>query len=229
VARISEGRCTRRVEVLDIHSVLAAFSEEQVSRVTGLSIGRLRYWARIGFFKPSFVEDDTRLPYSRFYSFKDVVALRTLEKLRVGNGVPLQHLRQVAEKLSHLKEDLWTNTTLFVANRKVVFSDPITQTPQEVVSGQFVIEYPLIEEIKATSAEIEAAAIRSAHQIGQVVKIRSINRNAWTISGTRISIDSVKRLHEDGYSVEEIIAEYPDLTEADVQAALSHEKGDAAA
>jgi DNA-binding transcriptional MerR regulator len=229
VARISEGRCTRRVEVLDIHSVLAAFSEEQVSRVTGLSIGRLRYWARIGFFKPSFVEDDTRLPYSRFYSFKDVVALRTLEKLKVGNGVPLQHLRQVAEKLSHLKEDLWTNTTLFVANRKVVFSDPITQTPQEVVSGQFVIEYPLIEEIKATSAEIEAAAIRSTHQIGQVVKIRSINRNAWTISGTRISIDSVKRLHEDGYSVEEIIAEYPDLTEADVQAALSHEKGDAAA
>jgi hypothetical protein len=46
--------------VLDVSNVLAAFSEEHVHRVTGLSIGRLRYWARTGFFKPSFVEDDPR-------------------------------------------------------------------------------------------------------------------------------------------------------------------------
>ncbi len=85
--------------MLDVGNVLAAFSEEHVSRVTGLSIGRLRYWPRTGFFRPSFVEDDPRLPYSRFYSFKQVVALRTLEMLRVQNGVPLQHLRRVAEKL----------------------------------------------------------------------------------------------------------------------------------
>jgi DNA-binding transcriptional MerR regulator len=215
--------------MLNIDNVLAAFSEEQVSHVTGLSIGRLRYWARTGFFKPSFVEREPRLPYSRFYSFKDVVALRTLEKLRVGNGVPLQHLRQVAEKLSHLKEDLWTKTTLYVANRKVVFSDHTTGKPREVVSGQFVMEYPLIEEIRATSAEIEASAIRSADQIGRLGKLRSINRNAWTISGTRIPMASVKRLYEDGYSVEQIIAEYPDLTEDDVQAALAHKEGDAAA
>lgn len=215
--------------MLDIHNVLAAFSEEQVRRVTGLSINRLRYWAKTGFFTPSFVEDDPRLPYSRFYSFRDVVALRTLEKLRVGHGVPLQHLRQVAEKLSHLKEDLWTGTTLYVANRKVVFSDPITGKPQEVVSGQFVIEYPLIEEIKATSVEIEAAAKRSPDQIGKVVKIRNINRNAWIISGTRIPMASIKRLREDGYSIEQIIAEYPDLTEADVLAALAHDEGHVAA
>jgi DNA-binding transcriptional MerR regulator len=211
-------------EMLDVGNVLAAFSEEHVNRVTGLSVGRLRYWARTGFFKPSFVEDDLRLPYSRFYSFKDVVALRTLEMLRVKNGVPLQHLRKVAEKLSHLKEDLWTRTTLYVANRKVVFSDPITGKPQEVVSGQFVMEYPLIEIIKDTSDSIEAIGARSPDQVGKIAKIRGINRNAWTISGTRIPIESVRRLHEDGYSIDQIIAEYPDLTEADIRAALSHGK-----
>lgn len=215
--------------MLDIRNVLAAFSEEQVSTITGLSLSRLRYWARTGFFQPSFVEAEPRLPYSRFYSFKDVVALRTLEKLRVGNGVPLQHLRKVAEQLSHLKADLWTKTTLYVANRKVVFSDPTTGQPQEVVSGQFVMKYPLIDEIKATSTGIEAAAFRSPELIGRVTKIRGINRSAWTISGTRIPIVSVKRLHQDGYSIKQIIEEYPDLTEADVQAALSHEEGDAAA
>jgi DNA-binding transcriptional MerR regulator len=212
----------RRAAMLDIGNVLAAFSEEHVSRVTGLSIGRLRYWAKTGFFRPSFVEDDPRRPYSRFYSFKQVVALRALEMLRVQNGVPLQHLRRVAEKLSHLEDDLWTKTSLFVANRKVVFSDPITGKPQEVVSGQFVMEYPLIKIVEATSESIEAIGARSPDQLGKVVKMRGVNRSAWTISGTRVPIASVRRLHEDGYSVDQIISEYPDLTDADVRAALSH-------
>jgi DNA-binding transcriptional MerR regulator len=215
--------------MLDISNILAAFSEEQVSCVTGLSIGRLRYWARTGFFQLRFVEDDLRLPYSRFYSFKDVVALRTIEKLRVRNGVPLQHLRRVAEQLSRLKEELWTKTTLYAANRKVVFSDPVTGRPREVTSGQFVTDYPLIDEIRDTSAGIEAAAVRSPDQIGKVAKIRGINRNAWTISGTRVPMASVRRLHEDGYSIEQIILEYPDLTEADVGAALVQADGKTAA
>jgi DNA-binding transcriptional MerR regulator len=214
--------------MLDVSNVLAAFSEEHVHRVTGLSIGRLRYWARTGFFRPSFVEDDPRMAYSRFYSFKDVVALRTLEMLRVQNGVPLQHLRKVAEKLSHLKDDLWTKTTLYVANRKVVFSDPITGKPQEVVSEQFVMDYPLAKLITETNESIESVGRRSAEQVGKVAKIRGVNRNAWTIAGTRIPIASVRRLHEDGYSVDQIIAEYPDLTAEDVRAALSH-SGKAAA
>jgi uncharacterized protein (DUF433 family) len=208
--------------------VLAAFSEEHVWRVTGLSIGRLRYWARTGFFEPSFVEDDPRMAYSRFYSFKDVVALRTLEMLRVKNGVPLQHLRKVAEALSHLKGDLWTKTILYVANRKVVLNDPITNKPQEVASGQYVMEYPLIEIIAETSESIESIGRRSSDQLGKIVKIRGINRNAWTISGTRVPIASVQRLHEDGYSIEQIISEYPDLTTEDIMAALAH-KGAAAA
>lgn len=209
--------------MLDVGNVLAAFSEEHVHRVTGLTVGRLRYWARTGFFQPSFVEDDQRLPYSRFYSFKDVVALRTLEMLRVQNGVPLQHLRKVAEKLSHLKDDLWTKTKLYVANRRVVFSDPVMGKPLEVASGQFVMEYSLLELIEDTSKSIEAIGRRSPDQVGKVVKVRGINRNAWTIAGTRIPAASVRRLHDDGYSVDQIIAEYPDLTEDDVRAALSHE------
>ena len=99
---------TPATPALDIASVIAAFSEEHVERITGLTKGRLRYWARTGFFRPSYAENDLRLPFSRFYAFKDIVALRTLEMLRVQNNVPLQHLRRVAESLSHLKDDLWT-------------------------------------------------------------------------------------------------------------------------
>lgn len=207
---------------LDISNVIAAFSEEQIGRMVGLAKGRLRYWAKTDFFKPSFVEEDGRLPYSRFYSFKDVVALRTLEMLRVQNGVPLQHLRKVAAILADLKDALWTQTTLFVFNKKVIIVNPETGQPQEVVSGQYLLGIPLAKVISDTKSDIIAFRSRPTSTFGRLARNRSIARNAWVIAGTRISVGSIVRLHEDGYSVDQIIAEYPDLTPDDVQAALSH-------
>lgn len=207
---------------LDVGNVIAAFSEEQVERITGLTKGRLRYWAKTDFFKPSFAEADLRLPYSRFYSFRDVVALRTLEMLRVQNGVPLQHLRKVAERLSHLSDRLWTETTLFVSNKKVAFVNPETGPRQEVVSGQYLLGIPLKRVIEDTSADIVKLNARPTNAIGKVSRTRSVIRNAWVLAGTRIPVAAVKRLSEDGYSTEQIIQEYPDLTPEDVEAALRH-------
>jgi DNA-binding transcriptional MerR regulator len=213
---------------LDIGNVVAAFSEEHVERVTGLSKGRLRYWAKTDFFKPSFVEENQRLPHSRFYSFKDVVALRTLEMLRVQNNVPLQHLRRVAEKLSHLKDALWTETTLYVVKRRVVFVNPETGKPEEVVSGQYLLGIPLKKVIDDTTADIVEFRRRKPDTYGKVSRSREVVRNAWVIEGTRIPVGAVKRLHEDGFSIPKIIEEYPDLTEDDVKAALNHVANQAA-
>lgn len=213
---------------LDIGNVVAAFSEEHVERVTGLSKGRLRYWAKTDFFKPSFVEENQRLPHSRFYSFKDVVALRTLEMLRVQNNVPLQHLRRVAEKLSHLQDALWTETTLYVVKRRVVFVNPETGKPEEVVSGQYLLGIPLKKVIDDTTADIVEFRRRRPDTYGKVTRSREVVRNAWVIEGTRIPVGAVKRLHEDGFSIPKIIEEYPDLTEDDVKAALNHVANQAA-
>lgn len=213
---------------LDISNVVAAFSEEHVERITGLAKSRLRYWARTGFFKPSFVEEDGRLPFSRFYSFKDIVALRTLEMLRVQNNIPLQHLRRVAESLSHLRDDLWTQTTLFPHGRKVAFVNPETGQPQEIVSGQYLLGIQVRKVIEDTTADIVNFNARQASQIGTLSRSRGVNRNALVVSGTRIPVAAIKRLHEDGYSHKEIIGEYPDLTEDDVEAALKHKDSKAA-
>jgi uncharacterized protein (DUF433 family)/DNA-binding transcriptional MerR regulator len=207
---------------LDISNVIAAFSEEQIGRMVGLTKGRLRYWAKTDFFKPSFVEEEGRLPYSRFYSFKDIVALRTLEMLRVQNGVPLQHLRKVAENLSHLKDELWTKTTLFVFDKKVIIVNSETGGPQEVVSGQYLLGIPLSKVIDDTSRDIVVFRSRPPNTVGRLTKNRSVARNALVVAGTRIAVGSIVRLHEDGYSVDQIIEEYPDLTPEDVAAALSH-------
>ena len=211
------------IPALDISNVIAAFSEEQVERMTGLTKTRLRYWAKTDFFKPSFVEDDQRLAFSRFYSFKDIVALRTLELLRVQNSVPLQHLRKVAEKLSHLKDSLWTETILFVINKAVSFVNPITVKPEDVLSGQYLLGIPLKKVIEDTTADIISLSQRRKETIGRISRKPGVARNAWIFSGTRIPVSAVQRLHEDGYSVEQIICEYPDLTPEDIAAAIIHD------
>ncbi len=214
---------------LDISNVVAAFSEEHVERITGLSRSRLRYWARTGFFKPSYADDDPRLPFSRFYSFKDIVALRTLEMLRVQNNVALQHLRRVAEKLSHLKDELWTKTTLFVVNRRVNFVNPETGKPEDAETGQLYLSgIPLKKVMEDTTADILTFTMRGASQFGKISRSKSINSNAWVVAGTRIPVAAIQRLAEDGFNIQAIIAEYPDLSEDDVRAALDHKGAKAA-
>ena len=219
---------------LDISNAVAAFSEDQTEQLTGLSKGRLRYWARTGFFKPSLVEEDPRMPYSRFYSFKDIVGLRTLEMLRVQNGVSLQQLRQVATKLSQLDDNLWTTARLFPFERRVYLLKE-SETPEDLVerrelaeavlSKQYaMIEIVLGEIIKGSVHEIANARRRKRDSIGKIRRHRSIARNAWAVAGTRIAVASIKRLSEDGYSEQQILEEYPDLSLQDVRAALAHEQ-----
>ena len=219
---------SKNAPALDISNVVAAFSEAQVERFTKLSQRRLRYWAKTGFFGPSFVEERPRLPYSRLYSFRDVVALRTLEMLRIQNNVPLQHLRTAAKELSHLKDELWTSTKLYVADRRVVFVNPESEDLQKVVSKQYVLAFSLKEVIEHTERDVARLRERSPDIIGKIQRHRSIARNAWTIAGTRIAVGSIRRLSEDGYSTSQIIDEYPDLTERDVEAALAHDATQAA-
>src|SRR6516162_5901861 len=112
--------------------IIAAFSEDQVERLSGLTKAQLRYWDRTGFFQLKYADENRQFAYSRLYSFKDLVGLRVLGILRNRYRVPLQHLRKVAEKLSHLADDRWTHTTLYVLKKKVVFHEPRTELPREV-------------------------------------------------------------------------------------------------
>ena len=79
-----------------VHQV---FSDEHVSRLTGLSKWQLRSWDRLGFFSPRFAYEDRFAPYSRIYSFKDVVGLRTIAVLMKDHHVSLQELQRVAGEL----------------------------------------------------------------------------------------------------------------------------------
>jgi uncharacterized protein (DUF433 family) len=207
--------------------VIAAFSEEQSARLTGVTLSQLRYWSRTGFFCP---ELDSDVAIGRIYSFQNIVALRVLNVLRNQYGVSLPHLREVSERLAHLAEDRWTGVKLWVLNKKVVWQEPGSDQPQEVVSRQYVVPTIELEVVVAdTVRDIRALNQRNDSKFGQVEKSRLVNHNQAVIAGTRIRVSAIKRFHEAGYSVEQIISEYPDLTDADVRAALDYGEVRAAA
>ena len=76
-----------------------------MERLTGTTKSQLRYWDRTGFFAPAFGDENRRVAFSRIYSFRDIAALGVLNVLRNQHSIPLQQLRKVAERLSHLEAE----------------------------------------------------------------------------------------------------------------------------
>src|SRR5207302_10970575 len=70
---------------------------------------------------------------------------------------------------------------------------------------------------------------RRADQIGQITRSRFVNHNAAVIAGTRIPVSAIRDFANAGYTPQQIMKEYPDLTERDIEAALKHREGAEAA
>ena len=210
-------------------NVIGAFSEADAVRLSLLSVGQLRSWDRKGFVQPSYAETDRRLPYSRIYSFRDIVSLRVLGQLRNFYNVPLQHLRSVSDTLAHLGDSRWTATTLYVLGKRVVFTDPRSDQRIEIVSGQQVFDIPLRVMISDTQKTIAKLNHRGESASGKVVHGKFTLQNEPVFEGTRIPVSAVKRYLDAGYSPDAIIREFPDLTPTDIETARSSDKGQSAA
>jgi DNA-binding transcriptional MerR regulator len=209
--------------------VIGAFSEADAARLSGLTVGQLRSWDRNGFMLPSYAETNRSLPYSRVYSFRDIVSLRVLGQLRNVYKVPFQHLRKVSEVLAHLGDSKWTATTLYVLGKRVVFTDPRTDERVEVLSGQRVFDIPLRVAISDTRKAIANLNERGDSVMGKVVHGKFTLQNEPVFEGTRIPVAAVKRYLDAGYSPDAVMREFPDLTPADIETARSFEKGQSAA
>ena len=201
-------------------TTIGAFSAEQAHQLSGVSLGQLRAWHRQGFLPASYADPDSRGAFSRIYSFKDIVTLRVLNQLRNVHRVSLQELRKAADALSEHGEDRWTKLRLFVLNRKVVVREPGTDRKREVTTEQYIVPIPIEVEVSSARQALDRLNERSSAEIGAVEKVRFVNRSAEVVAGTRIPSSVIADFAAAGYSYEEIISEYPTLTEADVTAAL---------
>jgi uncharacterized protein (DUF433 family) len=211
----------------EITNVVSAFTADQVMKLTGLTMRQLVYWDDLGFFQPQYASKDRSAPYSRIYSFKDVVGLRTLSVLKKTYKCTLPHLREVARELSTFSKAPWAEITLYVLKRQVHFREPDTGRLRGVVDGQYAM-LPIKSVMEDVRREAELLRQRQPEQIGTVEKHRYVSHQAPVISGTRIRVATIQHFLEAGYSTADILKEYPTLTEADIDAVRRHGDGMAA-
>lgn len=208
-------------------TVLLAFSLDHAARVTGLSTRRIRYWDDTDVLHPSVARDEDGGAFARIYSFQDLVGLRTIAQLRDKFGVSLYALRAVADRLRVHTNTPWSELTFYADGRHLYFIDPETKLMLSAIEpGQIALVDTLNLERVALDTERRAQRLleRSGDQIGAVAQNRYVVRNRPVIAGTRIPTLAISEFHEAGYSVEQILREYPRLTAIDVEKAIQYEK-----
>jgi uncharacterized protein (DUF433 family) len=166
--------------------------------------------------------------FNHIYTFRELVGLKVIAKLRNEYGVSVQHLKECAAKLNDLPYDFWADLELHVVKGRVVFIEPETGRPREIINGQYVTGVILQRVIGEVEADIRKLRDRQPDQYGKIEQNRNIAHNKPTIAGTRIPTRAIKAFADEGYSVEQIQKEYPALTAVDIEAALGFESKSAA-
>jgi len=204
-------------------TVIDLFTVKQVSFLTGLTPSQIVAWDHEGFYPSTWASDGR--PYGRVYSFRDVVGLRTLAILHNEHKVSSQELRKVGAWLSQRHEAPWASLRFYVAGRHVYFDDTDTAmltAGKPLGQGAFPFELEAVAD--QVRRRLEEARQRRADDIGRIVQQRHVVGNAPVLAGTRIPTSAIWNFYEDGYTVEEIIDEYPRLSPEDVQAAIDFEQ-----
>jgi len=208
-------------------AVLLAFTLEHASRATGIPEHRIRYWDNTNVLNPSLVDDDRGGAFSRIYSFRDLVGLRTIGELRDHFGLSLQALRTVAQRLQAHTKTPWSELRFYVRGRQLFFRDPESSLFLSALQPQQVALVETLDLARvAIDTERRARRLveRMPSDIGQLDQDRYVARNRTVIAGTRIPTTAIWEFSEAGYDEAAILKEYPRLTPADIAAALSHER-----
>jgi uncharacterized protein (DUF433 family) len=204
-----------------------AFSIDTVARLTGLSRSRLRRWDTTGFFNPSYALPDRRKPYSRIYSFEDVVVLRAVVDLQE-RGVSRDRLRQLIHSYADAPvPGEWTDRRLYVLRGDIFFTQEEVLAAAQTIEGSADLD---IDEIDLASIaeevreDVDRLSVRTPDQIGRVTRDRYIMNGEPILAGTRIPTVTVYDFARRGVTPAEIVASYPRLTEEDVAAAVAFEE-----
>jgi uncharacterized protein (DUF433 family) len=166
--------------------------------------------------------EDRRRHYSRIYTFEDVVALRTLARLRE-KGVSTQKLKRIGAFLTSLTERPWVGRSFFVVPQsgQVFFAHEdalLAAQPMGQQAMSDIIELGPVEQ----DVQNRLAQMRSrANQRGRIVSDRYIHGGVPIFAGTRIPVSAVIEFLDEGRSAEEIFAQYPRLACEDIAAARS--------
>ena len=201
---------------------IGAFTSSTAARLARLTKRQVEYWDRTGVYSPTLAKGHGRQLYGRIYSFKDVIALRTLAMLR--KHVSLQELRKVGDFLAERYDSPWNSLEFAVESGRVFFRDRDTDLwVSSRPFGQSAMPFRVAKIAADVERRFARMKERGKRQRGKLARHRYVANNQWVIAGTRIPTDVIWEFHSFGYSDERILSEYPDLTLDDVRAAIDFE------
>lgn len=90
-----------------VRTVLNGFTASEVNTITGLSRPMIDYLSRHEFLRPAYSAPGNPRGRVRYYSYRDLVVARLIQRLRVG-GVQLSRLKEVVCELA--SDGSWTST-----------------------------------------------------------------------------------------------------------------------
>jgi len=76
-----------------------AFTSKQACYLSGCTTHQLRYWDKVNLVSPSVQSSDGKPGVPKFYSFRDIVALRVIKTL-LDNGMSIQRVRRAWKYLT---------------------------------------------------------------------------------------------------------------------------------
>lgn len=218
-----------RRQMRDEKLMYLAFTAAQVASMTGVSVGRLRSWERTGIFHSQWPEgeDFAGGPFARLYSFRDLVSLYTLKVLRDRYSIPPRVLREVSPWLHTYSETPWATLQFYRVGSDIFFLEPgkgamLGVQPPKQAFLPFKIDMERVS--SHINRKLSRMRQRKKREIGKTTRNRYVLHNETTIAGTRIATRAVWEFSQAGYSIEQIIGEYPRLTPRDVQAAIQYEQ-----
>lgn len=197
---------------------IRAFTVDKVVRVTGLTRRQLQYWDEQGFIAPSLAHGHGR-GHPRLYDFRDLVSLRVAADLRDQWGISLQQIRKVVVHLRTLDyERPLSQLQVFARQGELYFREAgsvrSARQPSQTLTTFTIPFEPLIHLLEAAVAELDA------RKRGLIETRRGALGSKPLIAGTRIPVATVQRMAAAGLTQRRIREHYPDLTTADIRAAM---------
>lgn len=195
---------------------IVLLDQDRVTRLTGIPRSTMNDWERSGVFVPSPHIKRSRGQLSKWYSFRDIVSLSALRRLRKHGDVPLSEIRRAGEYFSRWYDEPWSQLRVGYLSGRLVFMHPITHM-WEGIDGQQVIQEIMLSDIpQEVERELPRLLARSTSDYGRIDQNRGVNGNKPTFAGTRIMVDSVRNMINHGYPDERILQEFPALVTEDI-------------
>jgi len=200
----------------------AAFTSEQVMRITGITRQRLNYWVKTGILKPEIDQAHGR-GRVRLWSFTNLLELKAALSLR--EELSLQTLRKVIRLLRE------RGFAAPLAEVRIGVTQPEGQpsravllnedgTCEEALTGQLLMQLVVpLERYRGELRSLIAADRRSRRRAGVIERRRGRLGSEAVFAGTRVPVAAVQRMGAAGWTEARILKEYPDLTTEDIRAA----------